>query len=93
MKFFLAFLALFVAASAQDYGNTRCQVSKGKIQNGNEINFGQKFTFSKQIIAYLAVRIDMVILYLSVGNVTTGVTILKTNVLFARWELMLWEST
>ena len=27
------------------------------------------------------------------GNVTTGVTILKMNVPFARWELMPWENT
>ena len=58
-----------------------------------EINFGKKLTFSKQIIVYLAVSLDIAILYIFVGNVTTGVTILKMNVLFARWELMLWEST
>ena len=31
--------------------------------------------------------------FLFAGNVTTGVTILKMNVPFARWELMPWENT
>ena len=48
MKFFLAFVALFVAASAQDYGNTSCLVSKGNWKKKY-----QKSTLSKEIIVYL----------------------------------------